>query len=237
MFLREEEKNIVTGILGAIAIHLLILVFALFAHIRKVEHHDSGPIEIRFDPSEAEILEKLLMERALQPESQVGDLQQEELINAVSSAESQMTRESAYEIERQIMEEEGIEDLHPDNLPETAEFSLDNEKMEKREEGEKLEPGAVKIKGNVTLEFDLGARKMIRPKIPSYKCEIAGKITVAITVNRAGKVTDAKLLSADPENNCLVKNSLEAARQTLFSVDQNASDKDQGTITYKFSAQ
>ncbi|WP_250433276.1 TonB family protein [Hanstruepera flava] len=69
---------------------------------------------------------------------------------------------------------------------------------------------------------------------PIYLCETGGKIVVNITVNSAGKVTNASVnQAASVDNQCLKDHALEYANEARFN--QDASKKSQlGSITFYF---
>ena len=49
MLLQEEEKNRLTGVLGTLAVHLLVLIVFLIARLDKVRDIHQEPIVIEFD--------------------------------------------------------------------------------------------------------------------------------------------------------------------------------------------
>ncbi|SFZ89626.1 hypothetical protein SAMN05428642_101466 [Flaviramulus basaltis] len=112
------------------------------------------------------------------------------------------------------------------NDDELTKFSKVNELLKKQRSG-----------GNnskSTISFSLKNRTKVYIPIPVYLCEFDGKITVNITVNSDGNVTDAYVNSSSTsDNECLIEHALEYAKQSLFSTD--ASKETQiGTITFYF---
>lgn len=95
-----------------------------------------------------------------------------------------------------------------------------------------------KVEGNVTVSFDLKnpvrtSRYLDRP---AYLCEQGGEVVVAITVNRAGEVIGAKVLSGGSDK-YMREVALRAARASLFNIDRSAPARQEGTITYIFVPQ
>lgn len=94
-----------------------------------------------------------------------------------------------------------------------------------------------KFKGNVTVSFVL--KDPVRTKrhlvVPAYRCEGGGKVVVAITVNRGGEVTAAKVVSGGDES--MREAALDAAWKSLFNIDMSAPERHNGTITYLFIPQ
>ncbi len=94
-----------------------------------------------------------------------------------------------------------------------------------------------KIKGRVTVSFSLSnpVRTSRWLEVPAYRCEGGGEVIVAITVNRAGEVTTARITEGGDE--CMRQAALEAARASLFNIDSSAPARQNGTITYIFIPQ
>ena len=94
-----------------------------------------------------------------------------------------------------------------------------------------------KFKGNVTVSFVL--KDPVRTKrhlvVPAYRCEGGGAVVVAITVNRGGEVTAAKVVSGGDES--MREAALDAAWKSLFNIDMSAPERHNGTITYLFIPQ
>ena len=68
-------------------------------------------------------------------------------------------------------------------------------------DGEK--PSGVKQKGRVLVSYSLPGRTDVYLHTPAYQCEGGGEVTVAITVNRNGKVTAASLKETTTSSNCI----------------------------------
>jgi len=92
--------------------------------------------------------------------------------------------------------------------------------------------------GASVLYWQLDGRKATHLPVPAYRCYGAGEVTVIITVDPQGRVTNAKVddgtSSAD---NCLRNHAIRAARSSRFNVSSSAPAKQMGTITYSFIAQ
>ena len=92
--------------------------------------------------------------------------------------------------------------------------------------------------GKSNIHYFLENRYHIRLPIPVYLARGGGEITVAIQVDRSGKVIKAEVQPAtnitDPMLPAYAK---QAAERTVFNSDSNAPAIQSGTITYKFVAQ
>lgn len=85
--------------------------------------------------------------------------------------------------------------------------------------------------------YSLGSRGLrgTLPK-PSYDTQKDGDVVVEIWVDREGNVVDVKAPAKGSKNydNAMVEAAKQAARKAHFSKDPNATEKQKGTITYKF---
>jgi outer membrane biosynthesis protein TonB len=86
------------------------------------------------------------------------------------------------------------------------------------------------------ISFGLGTRRAVGnlPKPNMSGCEVTQKIEVKveIQVDREGKVISTIVTSATYQDNCIWTMVVEAAKQSRFSVDQNANYRQTGWIRY-----
>lgn len=87
----------------------------------------------------------------------------------------------------------------------------------------------------VTLSLKDPVRYRRNLVVPAYQCEGGGEVVVSITVNRAGEVIAASVVSGGDE--CMRSASLRAARNSTVNIDETAPVKQNGTITYIFIPQ
>ena len=74
--------------------------------------------------------------------------------------------------------------------------------------------------------------------IPIFKCEFGGKVVVNVIVNRKGRVVKAEVVDAESrKDDCLREVAVDAALSSEFNVDENAPERQAGTITYNFVKQ
>lgn len=103
--------------------------------------------------------------------------------------------------------------------------------------GEDAEPQDAKVSGNVTVRLDVKdpvRRKRLLP-VPAYSCEGGGEVVVQITVDRAGDVVAARVLSGGDEQ--MREAALRTARRSRVNIDESAPARQTGTITYLFIPQ
>ena len=92
--------------------------------------------------------------------------------------------------------------------------------------------------GPSVVSYTLDGRKASHLKIPAYRCNGGGDVTVIITVNNAGQVVNAKVMdSISSSDQCLRSFAVRAARLSRFSASQNAPANQTGEIVYRFIAQ
>ncbi len=94
-----------------------------------------------------------------------------------------------------------------------------------------------RAKGQVTISYSL--KDPVRTRrwfdVPAYLCESGGEVVVSITVNPAGEVIAARVLSGGDD--CMRETALRAARNSLFNIDESAPARQTGTMTYLFIPQ
>ena len=93
-------------------------------------------------------------------------------------------------------------------------------------------------KGPSVVSYTLDGRKASHLKIPAYRCNGGGDVTVIITVNNAGQVVNAKVMDSISSGDACLRNfAVRAARLSRFSASQNAPASQTGEIVYRFIAQ
>lgn len=92
--------------------------------------------------------------------------------------------------------------------------------------------------GPSVVSYDLDGRKASHLSIPAYRCMGAGMVTVLITVDPHGNVTNAKVDDTfSSGDQCLRNFAVRAARLSKFSSSTTAPAKQMGNIVYQFIAQ
>lgn len=90
--------------------------------------------------------------------------------------------------------------------------------------------------GGGGISFSLGGRKKVQLPVPKSSFQVEGKVVVEITVDREGKVTNAKpgvkgSTTTDPELMAIAK---KAALEAVFNKDPEAAELQKGQIIYNF---
>lgn len=95
-----------------------------------------------------------------------------------------------------------------------------------------------RVKGNVVVSYDLPGRTDTYLHIPAYECQSGGRVVVAVTVNRNGRVIAATVEKATSSgDDCILDMAITAAKNSSFNVSSSAPEKQRGTISYIFVAQ
>jgi TonB family protein len=90
--------------------------------------------------------------------------------------------------------------------------------------------------GNKGYSFDLKGRNSISIPKPKYNLQESGKVVVEVTVDRNGKVTNARpgVSGSTTANITLLEAAKRAALKAKFNSDSKAPAYQRGTITYHF---
>jgi TonB family protein len=233
MLLHEEEKNILTGILGTVVVHLLVVIVILITRIDKVKNIHHETIVIEFDEELFKTLEQLQEEKML-TESKVDPLTQQDIKNIAVNAARQLDEKiSTEKYIEQLKEELNISDLN-----QQLDNTIDNDAIiqEPNKELNKDTPEN-EYRGPTRIEYDLGGRGARYIHYPIYKCQGSGKVVVDIVVNPVGEVISASVASSNTHEVCISETALESARKSLFEMDLSGKPKERGTISYEFVAQ
>lgn len=85
-------------------------------------------------------------------------------------------------------------------------------------------------------DYNLAGRKSVAMPAPQYKCNEEGTVVVEISVDRTGKVIEARPGVRGTTNaaKCLVDIARQAALQARFDSSSTAPNRQVGTITYNF---
>ncbi len=90
--------------------------------------------------------------------------------------------------------------------------------------------------GNKGVSYDLLGRNSLSIPKPQYNLQESGKVVVEITVDRNGKVVNARpgMPGSTTSNSTLFEAARKAAMKAVFNSDPKASAFQQGSITYHF---
>lgn len=111
------------------------------------------------------------------------------------------------------------------------------ERSDSKKDNSKNTNSDTKAKGSVTVSFSFKnpvrySRYLVKP---AYRCEGGGEVVVKATIDRAGKVISAVVVSGGDE--CMRQTAISAAKGSTFDHNSDAPAKQEGTITYIFIPQ
>lgn len=189
--------------------------------------------------------------RRQQEQAELRKKQQE--AERVRRAEEERIRREQEE-ERKRQEEERLRrEQQADRLNNMGKSTFGRQGVGEQEGSEGVTPGTGTNQGTVTgspgatnygdgsglgdgPSYGLGSRKAVGTiPLPNVdNCNVTSRIvvTVEIQVDRSGNVVSASVQSATFADNCIWKVVVEAARNTKFTSDQNASFRQTGWIRY-----
>ncbi len=233
MFLKEEEKNILTGIVGTVGIHLLLLIVFMIVRLDKVHDIHKEPIVIEFDEEIYKTLEQMMKEEKLR-ESNVEPLSQQDIKNIAVNASNQIHEDINTEkyIEK-LKEELDIEELNQ-QLDRSIDEAVVASEIKQKTDEKKNEK---RYTGPTRIEYSLEGRTDRFIHIPVYKCQRGGKVVIDIVVNQEGEVINATVSSSSTNEICIIETALQSARISLFNIDLNADPRQRGKISYEFVSQ
>lgn len=229
MFLKQEEKNILTGIIGTIGIHLLILIVFLLLRLDKVHDIHKEAIVIEFDEEIYKTLEQLMQEEKFQ-NSDVEPLSRQDLKNIAVNT----TNEIHEDISTEKYIEQLKEELNIKELNQQLERTVDDPVLASEEKNDKEE---LRYSGPTRIEYSLKGRTDRFIHVPVYKCQRGGKVVVNIVVNKEGEVINTSVAYSSTKEICIIEAALRSARVSLFNIDLNAIPKQKGSISYEFVSQ
>jgi TonB family protein len=231
---KTEKKYILTGLLGTIAFHLLVLIGFLSYKLGEIKAKPNEMIEVEFAEEEYKTIEQIIK----QNNTQVTDyfsLSEQALQNIASNTSEKMNDKiSTEKYINDVMKELGIEDMNPkydNSLPE--ETVIENEtRAEKKKEERVYHFGASRVE--YKMSDNRNARQIERP---IYKCQGGGTVLVKIVIDQEGRVIEAKIASSSVGDECLAEAALSSASLWLFQSNYNSPKRVEGTISYMFVAQ
>ncbi len=237
----SKENRI--GLLITLAFHLIVIIIALLYQIDATIAREEAFV---LDFTKQEEIEKA--EKQEKFEAEIGNQVDAMIARALASSQSNLRNIVVNAGDGQLKDDRGTnadqlykdaarvqEKLRTEKAVISIEDAGDIGKEKAKEVASKKGP---EYSGPSVLSYDLGGRRGISLKIPAYKCYGEGKVSVAITVSRAGKVLNASIIEGvSSDDPCLRAFAVRAARVSTFEPSTTAPERHQGTILYGFIAQ
>jgi Ser-tRNA(Ala) deacylase AlaX len=228
------------GILGTVAIHLIIAI--LFLSVKVTSNANKikeKQIVIDFTEEDIEVMKQIEEKKKelneLLKNQANTELQQEMKKNIpVNQAQKEAEEISTEKYMDELKKDYNIDGNKKKPLDDKGDIKVEEEKPEKTDTKKKIE-----YAGPTTITYHLKNRHSRRIPEPIYLCERGGSVTVDIKVDRDGYVVQANINTAKSltSDECLYSAALKSARNSRFNTDLNADYRQEGTIAYEFMAQ
>ena len=247
--MRSFFTDNINSILGAISLHLLIVLAFFWFKLGEMDEIQKEQILIEFN-EEIQPLPEENQSEERSPSENAGEalasLDRQTLSNIASNVAGKLDPQistSAYE--KQVLQELGIESLESPGaqLEQSAEQSADENAIQREKAAEtnterNLNVPNIIRKDNTTVSYFLEGRWHNYIYIPTYKCQGGGTVQMDIVIDQQGRVVSALIQENKSTNDpCLREEAYRSAVSARFNVDQKASTKQLGTIAYVFMAQ
>jgi len=235
-----------SGILGTLAFHMLIVIIFLIIKISATRSLMDTVILVDFEEdeeTEQEIIEK---EIELDPEFE------QYVADYLDAARRNIPVNVADRLNEELSTEKYVEELLDEmNADRSEDYLRSNERLQElleMEEGEDIivegeqdedETEPKIYQGPTNIFYSLEKRYEIRLPVPVYKCEGEGIVEVQIVVDQRGRVVQVGVENLGDSLNeiCLADAAKTAALNTRFNTDFDAPARQRGTITYHFQPQ
>ena len=234
------------GILGTILLNMVALTALLSFEMRNKSYLYESVALIDFDrkyeilpDKEEPVPEPLLPRDALVPQYEYEAIQNiaqdatKEDLNPGLSDEKRIDADKLYQEAQRIREQmqrnrelwDESQEIDEPDIP-----NVEDKTIEPIDEGQ--------IKGPTVISYYLEGRKARYLPVPSYKCELGGRVVVDIEVLDNGKVDKATIDMANSvQDQCMNSAAIEAALASYFYKSNKSGSRQKGSITYLFVPQ
>jgi hypothetical protein len=233
----QGKTYVATGLLWAIAFHLMVLVGFLSYKLGEKQIKTNEMVTVELEEIDTRAIEKMIEQKKLESKA-LGTASEESYQNIASNVSDKLSKEiSTEQYIGDVMKDLGIEDLHPkyDNtLPEetTIQTAKEEPKQETRKEKNVRYFGASRVSYDITDKRNV---RYIEP--PIYKCQGGGTVVVKIVISQTGDVIESKVESSSSSEECLAETALYSVRRSLFESNYDSPKRVEGTVTFMFVAQ
>jgi len=228
-------KDNINGVIFTLLFHIIVFAFLNISQFR-----------VKQIVQETEILIDFPEEKLSQAEPVVNKPNEESVPNTESNrtniASNRLATEKNVQINRELQQEmEQARQLAKEVRNQLGkEIPTINDLKMPVETTEGLDPDSLRKKlytGDSNIEYYLENRYHVRMPKPVYLAHKGGKVEVQIFVDRNGIVTEAQPVLTTGISDLLLSYAKTAALQTRFNPDNQAPQKQQGKIIYRFIAQ
>jgi hypothetical protein len=238
----------INSILGAISLHLMIIIAFLSFKLGESDEIRKSQVLIEFNEEISAVEEKAPANEKSQGEygEDLPVLDKQTLHTIASNVASKLDDEiSTQKYEQQVMQELGISTLkstggETKQSEQTADENAISQEQQNENSDESFNNDVPNIirKDNTTVSYFLEGRWHKYLYIPTYKCQGGGTVNLDIIINQEGKVISALIAeNKSTHDPCLREEAYKSAISARFNSDTKSNPKQLGTITYVFLAQ
>ncbi|NLI23595.1 MAG: hypothetical protein GX419_02655 [Bacteroidales bacterium] len=240
----------ITGLLGTIAFHLLVLFIFLSTRIITRTNYPPKEIMIEFPEElkteEIERLEQIKKEQPSVEKMTDGFIGRNIAVDAAEKVKDEVSTEKYIQELEQKMDLPGFKALQS---PQSAEMNQNNEASTERSDAglqvqqenpqKKTEEKIYRGPTTIMFEFEAPKRKQRFIPVPVYKCEGQGLVETEIYVDQQGNVISARVVpeKSTTSDECLFDAAVKYALRSKFNADPAAPARQKGKIWYQFIAQ
>lgn len=234
------------GVMGTVIFHLLLAIFFVCMGLSRLE--SQGRMEIELDMPKPEIVQQKQEELKKKEEivRQSADDEVRKMLRSLAVNEDAVKREVGDEVQERV--EEYIEQIREEiggtygnryRVNKNKHYNEDSIQALRDKKVRMLDSlQSMVYVGKSSVSYNIKGRYKTYLPIPIFKCEFGGKVVVAVVVNRKGRVVKAEIVDAESrKDDCLREVAVDAALSSEFNADENAPERQAGTITYNFVKQ
>jgi hypothetical protein len=239
------------GILATIVIHLFLVTLFMVIQFGSLKNKKQKQ-EVLIDFVDPEVMQKAIEEK----KEEVKKLSQQEFIRDLQKeyqagkniAVNEAEHDASQSVDKMVQDIKGELNIHDNRSTERLAPQQKLEEINKKDAAvtskkpeytENARGERTFYKGPTTITYFLQGRNHVYIPVPVYKCQGSGKVSMEIEVNRSGYVITATVNKSKSQitEECLIEAATRAALTTRFNVNNSASEKQRGWITYIFIAQ
>jgi len=250
--LGELIHRYMTGILGTVLFHLVVITAILTIKLNSKVDYPSKDIVVELDqevkPEEPEKTEQM---KANEPDIEKmaeGVIGRNIAVSADEKIKNEISTDKYIQDLEKQMDLPGFKALQEGNrqaiAPSKASEDKTDESVNIQQETPKETPkdkvqGNTIYRGPTTIIFSLPGRRQRYIAVPVYKCEGSGDVVTEIFVDQEGTVVSATVVrdKSSAMDECLYEAAEKYALRSLFNADPKAPPRQKGTIRYHFVAQ
>jgi len=243
--LRSFFTDNVNSILGAISLHLMVVLLFLWFKLGEARDEQKQQVLIEFKEEVRPLEDKAQKpeEAAGGKENVVPSLSEREVHSIAANVAGKIEDKiSTQKYEQEVMKELGISSLKSQASPSTEPPSQDENAVgqvasDSKTDRDPYVPNIIR-KDNTTVSYFLENRWHNYLYIPTYKCQGGGTVIIDIVINQEGKVISATIAeNKSTRDECLLEEAYRSATTARFNADFKSPAKQIGTITYVFLSQ